>query len=184
MLKKEIQNYIIIIYCVILIIVVIGLVYFITPIYQFICNNNEYFKIFWNFFFNIDFIGNSFNIKENLILKLNFYINISDDLPWNCIIDLKNGFCNIGEPILRTIQISNNCNKSVTAIALVDILPIEFKGYLNKQQCFCFEPIRLYPWEIIYLPIIFNILPDLYQNFQFGVSNSIIILYSFIRIGW
>ena len=97
---------------------------------------------------------------------------------------MKDGFCNIGEPILRTIRISNECDNSVTAIALVDILPSEYKGYFNKQQCFCFEPIRLYPWETIYLPIIFNVLPDLYTDFQFGLSKSVIILYSFIRIGW
>jgi len=66
-------------------------------------------------------------------------------LPWACAIDLKHGYCNIGEPILRTIKISNQCDKSITAIALVDIVPNEFKGYFNKQQCFCFEPIRLYP---------------------------------------
>ena len=85
---------------------------------------------------------------------------------------------------MRTIRISNECDNSVTAIALVDILPVEYKGYFNKQQCFCFEPIRLYPWETIYLPIIFNVLPDLYTDFQFGLSKSVIILYSFIRIGW
>ena len=171
-------------YCVIIVLLVIGSIYLTAPIYQFICRNTEYFNLLWNFLFDFDFFNKSFDLKDNLILRINFYINISDDLPWNCAIDLKDGFCNIGEPILRTIRISNECDNSVTAIALVDILPSEYKGYFNKQQCFCFEPIRLYPWETIYLPIIFNVLPDLYTDFQFGLSKSVIILYSFIRIGW
>jgi len=63
-------------------------------------------------------------------------------------------------------------------------MPSEYKGYFNKQQCFCYEPIRIFPWETVYLPIIFNVLPDLHSDFQFGLSKSVIVLYSFIRVGW
>jgi len=147
----------ILVYCLIIILVMIGSMYLITPIYQFICKNDAYLSIISDFLFNLSFIDKFFKSGDHLILKVNFYINISNDLPWNCVIDFKDSFCNIGEPILRTIQISNESNESVTAIAIVDIIPSEYKGYFNKQQCFCFEPIRLYPWETIYLPIIFNI---------------------------
>jgi len=119
-----------------------------------------------------------------LVLKVSFYINISDDLPWQCSIDLPRGFCNIGEPMLRTLKIVNESDESITAIALVDIMPAEYKGYFNKQQCFCYEPIRLFPWETVYLPIIFNVLPDICYDFQYGVSKSVVVLYSFLRVGW
>lgn len=155
-----------------------------APLYQFICNNSDYLTVVWKFFFNFNFLDKLFNQHDYLILKVNFYISVSDDLPWVCSLDLPYGYCNIGEPLLRTIKIVNESNSTITAIALVDIMPSEYRGYFNKQQCFCYEPIRLFPWETVYLPIIFNILPDLYNDVYFGLSKSVIILYSFIRIGW
>lgn len=134
--------------------------------------------------FDFTFLDKVFDHQDSVILKVNFYVSVSDDLPWRCSLDLPFGFCNIGEPLLRTIRIVNESDLPVTAIALVDIMPSEYKGYFNKQQCFCYEPIRLFPWETVYLPIIFNILPDLHNDIYFGLNKSVIILYSFIRIGW
>jgi len=69
------------IYCLIIILLVIGSIYLTAPIYQFICKNTEYFNLVWNFLFDFDFFNKSFDFKDNLILRINFYINISDDLP-------------------------------------------------------------------------------------------------------
>ena len=63
MLRNNISNFIIVIYCIILIIFMLGVIYLITPIYQFICKNTEYFKIFWNFFLILISLENLFILK-------------------------------------------------------------------------------------------------------------------------
>lgn len=188
--KKQ-SNYVAIL-CLGIAIWVIGSMYLMAPIYQFICKNVDYFSLVSNYLWTIlpldlfesFYYNKSFDMDDYLLLKISFQINISEDLPWVGFIDIKSSFCNIGEPILRTVRLTNQSDSTVTAIALVDIMPSEYKGYFNKQQCFCYEPIRLYPWETIYLPIVFNVLPDLYWDYFFGTSKSITVLYSFVRIGW
>jgi hypothetical protein len=62
-----------------------------------------------------------------------------------------------GETSLCFFRIINNNNYNVYGIPIYIISPFEFSSFITKIQCFCFEEIFIFPYEIIELPILFFI---------------------------
>jgi len=79
MFKKK--SYYLLSYLLIIVLLLFGGVYFIAPVYKFICDSGEYVNIFFRIFSDFYMFDNIFKSTEDIILKINFYVTVSDDLP-------------------------------------------------------------------------------------------------------
>ncbi len=60
-----------------------------------------------------------------------------------------------GETTLSFFRVYNDNIFPISGITIYSITPIDFQSFLNKIQCFCFEEIVIYSFEIIELPVLF-----------------------------
>jgi cytochrome c oxidase assembly protein Cox11 len=60
-----------------------------------------------------------------------------------------------GETTLSFFRVYNNNVFPISGITIYSITPIDFQSFLNKIQCFCFEEIIIYNFEILELPVLF-----------------------------
>ena len=90
----------------------------------------------------------------------------------------------VNEISITIFKVSNNTNKTLTFYTIIDITPSTLKNHIHKYQCFCFDPIRIYPYEELYLPISFEILGKEIEFFEeHRYSNNCVISYYFIKLG-
>ena len=66
-------------------------------------------------------------------------------------------FVIVGETTLCFFRIINNYDLNIYGIPIYVISPFEFSSFITKVQCFCFEEIFIFPYEIIELPVLFYI---------------------------
>lgn len=66
-----------------------------------------------------------------------------------------------GETTLGFFRVYNLSSEAISAFTLYVITPLEYTIFVSKIQCFCFEEIIFYPKELIDLPILFLLDPDI-----------------------
>jgi len=161
----------------------------IISIYRIVCVSElEFFYSYYIYIIDIFVLDNIFFDMFNFwtsnlnVLRVSIFATVSDDLPWIITIVNNHCFISVYEPILKVLRIKNNSSFITTAISIVNVVPLELRDMLHKQQCFCYEPIRIYPWATLYLPIVLEVVDnviDIVPNFR-----SVIIYYTFFRISW
>lgn len=80
-----------------------------------------------------------------------------------------------GETSLVFFRIYNPTTYIVSCITVYVLYPEVLTLYLNKAQCFCFEPLTLRPYEILDLPVLFFITPSVQGDVMGG--GKIVLMY-------
>ena len=154
--------------------------YFFTPWNTYFCFlltkidfflEKEFFSIFFskkNFNFQLYNLEiRVFKIKELDVFITNYYQNVA-----------------INEISIFILKVSNKTNQSLTFYTIIDVTPSALKNFIHKYQCFCFDPIRIFPYESLYLPISFEILGKEIEFFEENrYSNQCVLSYYFIKFG-
>jgi|SRR5690606_23672926 len=87
-------------------------------------------------------------------------------------------FVVVGETTLCFFRIINNSDVNIYGIPIYVISPFEFSSFITKVQCFCFEEIFIFPYEIIELPVLFYINSKV-SSLLFYNNNELTIEYIF-----
>ena len=87
-------------------------------------------------------------------------------------------FVVVGETTLSFFRITNNYNENIYGIPIYIISPFEFSTFITKIQCFCFEELFIFPYEVIELPVLFYINSNVNSLFLYK-NNELTLEYIF-----
>ena len=154
--------------------------YFFTPWNTYFCfllNKIDFYleqELFSLFFSNKNLNFQFYNLEIRIfkINELDVYLtNYYQHVPVN-------------EISITIFKISNTTKKYLTFYTIIDVTPSTLKNHIHKYQCFCFDPIRIAPYESLYLPISFELLGEEIELFEeHRYSNNCVISYYFIKLG-
>tara|TARA_Y100001933_G_C18764473_1_gene465482 strand:+ start:45 stop:617 length:573 start_codon:yes stop_codon:yes gene_type:complete len=124
-------------------------------------------------------------ISENVLeqkLKVRFDASISNNLAWEFKplqhqIDVK-----IGETALVFYEAFNPNNFPVSGTASFNVVPYSVGNYFTKIDCFCFNEQTLNPGERVQMPVTFYIDPEIINDREAKLVNSITLSYTFYKI--
>jgi cytochrome c oxidase assembly protein Cox11 len=84
---------------------------------------------------------------------------------------------NFYESSLFFFRVYNPTHMDVSILTIYVVYPTELTVYINKVQCFCFNNILLYPFEVLDLPVLVYIIANAYNIYFFGDFFFIFIYY-------
>lgn len=84
------------------------------------------------------------------------------------------------ETHLIFFRMYNAVSFPVSGISIYLVYPVEFSIFLQKVQCFCFEEIFLFPFEVVDLPVIFYILGEIQDYLDYLNLNKLFVSYLFL----
>lgn len=86
-----------------------------------------------------------------------------------------------GQPALAFYIAENRTSQVITGVSTYNITPLKFGSYFIKIQCFCFEEQRFNPGEIVELPVLFVVSPEIVSELADSDPRLITLSYTFFR---
>ena len=150
----------------------LGLSYASVPLYRIFCQVTGYGGTTQK---AEDFTG---KISEKTI-TVSFDSNISRNLEWSFKPKDRSVKLRLGEKVTAIFLAKNTGDTISTGEATFNVSPQAAGQYFNKIECFCFTEQTLKPGEMVEMPVLFFIDPDI-ENDPFLKNAEIITLsYSF-----
>ena len=173
--QKSIDNRFIAALCLAFVVGMLGMAYASVPLYQWFCQVTGY-------------GGTTKRVEQNsqIILdktiNVRFDGNVAHDLPWefkplNRQIQIK-----IGETAEIAYEAKNIAQYTTLGQAGFNVTPHAAGAYFNKVECFCFTETKLAPDEVINMPVVFFIDPEIVDAPELKNINTITLSYSFHSI--
>lgn len=119
--------------------------------------------------------------KENKIVQVILEGDVASNLPWTFVPLQSQIDARIGEPVLAFYRAINNSDEAIVGVSTYNVLPVEVAGYFNKIQCFCFEEQCLNPQEVIDMPVLFYIDPEILEDTKASQVAKITLSYTFFK---
>jgi len=118
----------------------------------------------------------------NQKLKVRFDASLDNSLDWEFRplqhqIDVK-----IGETALVYYEAFNPSSTPIAGTASFNVVPFSVGSYFTKIDCFCFNEQTLKPGERVLMPVTFYIDPDIINDREAKLVNSITLSYTFYKI--
>ena len=150
----------------------LGLSYASVPLYRIFCQVTGYGGTTQK---AEDFTG---KISDKTI-TVSFDSNISQDLNWNFRPKERSVELRLGEKVTAIFLAKNTGNAISTGEASFNVSPQAAGQYFNKIECFCFTEQTLKPGEMVEMPVLFFIDPDIENDPLLKNAEIITLSYSF-----
>ncbi len=122
--------------------------------------------------------GYTGRISEKTI-TVSFDSNISQDLEWSFKPKVRSIELRLGEKVTAIFLAKNTGNTISTGEASFNVSPQAAGQYFNKIDCFCFTEQTLKPGEMVEMPVLFFIDPDIENDPLLKNAEIITLSYSF-----
>ncbi len=150
----------------------LGLSYASVPLYRIFCQVTGYGGTTQK---AEDFTG---KISDKTI-TVSFDSNISQDLDWSFKPKERSVKLRLGEKVTAIYLAKNTGDASSTGEATFNVSPQAAGQYFNKIECFCFTEQTLKPGEMVEMPVLFFIDPDIENDPLLKNAEIITLSYSF-----
>ena len=112
-------------------------------------------------------------------ILVRFDTNVSDSLPWD-FKPLDNKISvKLGQNALVFFEAKNMSNHDVVGTASYSVSPIKAAIFFNKVECFCFTEQLLKPGEVVKMPVLFFVDPDMASDERLDDIKTITLSYTF-----
>lgn len=150
----------------------LGLSYASVPLYRIFCQVTGYGGTTQK---AEDFTG---EVSKKTI-TVSFDSNISQDLHWSFKPKERSIKLRLGEKV-TAIYLASNIGKAIsTGEASFNVSPQAAGQYFNKIECFCFTEQTLKPGEMVEMPVLFFVDPDIANDPLLKNAEIITLSYSF-----
>jgi cytochrome c oxidase assembly protein Cox11 len=134
------------------------------------------------FFFSVDedlSVLNFTNMNTSYILEILFHTTTTS--YYIEFVSLQRSVFIVPEEThLVFFRMINNSLSYINGVSIYFVYPNEYVIFFEKIQCFCFEEILLFPYEIIDLPVIFYLIQDIYERINVDCLNKVDLHYFFL----
>lgn len=169
------KNALIAVWCVSIVIGMVGLSYAAVPLYQMFCQVTGY--------------GGTTRASVNSDgvpildrdITIHFDANISKDLNWDFKPIQREVTIKLGEQKQIAYLAKNNTNETLTGTATYNVTPQSAGAYFNKIQCFCFTETTLKPGESLEMPVLFFVDPEMIDEVETKDIHTITLSYTFFK---
>ncbi len=115
-------------------------------------------------------------------ITVRFDANTGGGLPWDFRPLQRDVTMKIGETAKIEYRAKNLYGEKTRGRATFNVTP-EFAGaYFNKLECFCFTDTELSPGEILEMPVLFFVDPDIVDAPEMAKLSTITLSYTFFPI--
>lgn len=150
----------------------LGLSYASVPLYRIFCQVTGYGGTTQK---AEDFTG---KISDKTI-TVSFDSNISQDLDWSFKPKVRSVKLRLGEKVTAIYLAKNTGSAISTGEASFNVSPQAAGQYFNKIECFCFTEQTLKPGEMVEMPVLFFVDPDIENDPLLKNAEIITLSYSF-----
>lgn len=169
---KDRANSTVVISCLVFVSAMVGMAYAAVPLYDMFCRVTGYNG-------TIKRVEQASSVILDRNITVTFDANTSGGLPWsfepvNRKIDVR-----IGETVEVMYRATNKASTPTTGQAAYNVTPMNAGAYFNKVQCFCFTETTLQPGEVMEMPVVFFVDPDLVKNAETSGIGTITLSYTF-----
>jgi cytochrome c oxidase assembly protein subunit 11 len=129
-----------------------------VPLYRLICQKTGFGGTPQVGLFNVE------APKDDHYIRVQFTASTHRDLPWHFIPKQHETIVKIGEPKLVFYQAENRSHRPIIGMATYNVSPDKAGIFFGKIQCFCFEQQRIEPGQILDMPVLFTVSPDILKD--------------------
>lgn len=146
-----------------------------VPLYRLICKKTGFGGTPQLGLFNIE------APKSDHYVRVKFSATTHRDLPWHFIPKQHEVMVKIGEPKLIYYQAENRSYRPIIGMATYNVSPDKAGIFFGKIQCFCFEQQRIEPGQILDMPVLFTISPDILKDPLTKYLKTLTLSYTFFE---
>lgn len=115
-------------------------------------------------------------------IKVRFDANVASNLGWTFKPDDVAITVKLGQNALAYYTATNDTKYSIVGTASYNVSPIKAAPYFSKIECFCFTEQRLEPGEMVSMPVLFYVDPEMENDKRLGEIKTITLSYTFHRV--
>lgn len=115
-------------------------------------------------------------------VTIRFDANTSGGLPWKFEPVARDVTIKIGETTQAHYKATNTFDKPTYGRATFNVTPELAGAYFNKVECFCFTDTTLQPGELLDMPVVFYVDPDIVNVPELKDVKTITLSYTFFPI--
>jgi cytochrome c oxidase assembly protein subunit 11 len=112
-------------------------------------------------------------------IVVRFDANVSPALPWDFKPLQRSVEMKIGETVKIAYQAQNLFKVPVRGKAIFNVQPELAGSYFNKLECFCFTDTELKPGQVLEMPVVFFIDPEIVNEPDLKNIDTITLSYTF-----
>lgn len=112
-------------------------------------------------------------------IVIRFDGSLDRDMPWRFKPVQTTMKIRVGETGLAYYEATNPTDRVVAGTASYNVAPFSAGGYFTKIDCFCFTEQVLQPGETVQMPVTFYIDPEIVEDSQASLANTITLSYTF-----
>ena len=112
-------------------------------------------------------------------ITVRFDANVAPGLPWNFKPLQRSVEMKIGETVKISYRAENIFSIPVRGKAIFNVQPELAGSYFNKLECFCFTDTVLKPGQVLEMPVVFFIDPEIVNEPDLKNLDTITLSYTF-----
>lgn len=115
-------------------------------------------------------------------IKVRFDANVASGLPWQFHPIEREVTVRLGETKQVAYEAKNVFSRPTSGRASFNVTPPLAGAYFMKMECFCFTDTELAPGEMLDMPVVFYIDPEILKLPEMKNINTITLSYTFFSI--
>lgn len=153
----------------------IGVAYASVPLYQLFCQVTGY-------------AGTTQRVEQysdkvlDRTINVRFDANTNGGLPWDFKPVQREVTLKIGETKMVKYEAKNLFDQETYGRATFNVMPGRAGAYFNKVECFCFTDTTLKPGEVLEMPVVFFVDPEIVNDPDLKDVKTITLSYTFFPI--
>ena len=112
-------------------------------------------------------------------ITVRFDANVAPGLPWDFKPLQRSVEMKIGETVKIAYRAENIFSEPVRGKAIFNVQPELAGSYFNKLECFCFTDTELKPGQVLEMPVVFFIDPEIVNEPDLKKLDTITLSYTF-----
>ena len=114
-------------------------------------------------------------------INVRFDANTAASLHWNFAPEQREVSIRMGEKMVINYHAENLSDKPIVGMASFNVTPQAAGVFFNKIECFCFNDTHVAPGEVLEMPVVFYVDPEMDDVKELKGLNTITLSYTFFE---
>jgi len=115
-------------------------------------------------------------------VTVQFDSNVSGGLNWSFVPEQREMTVKVGQNALAFYEVKNESDEALVGTATFNVTPIKGAPFFIKTECFCFTEQRVEPGEVVSMPVLFHIDPQLDDERRYDDVQQFTLSYTFFPV--